>query len=222
MILKKLTAALLVLLLLTTPLGAIQTSAASPTTTGMNLPLVKTYKAGEVLDFTAVFNEDVTVSGGIPSLKLDIGGTVREAIYMPSSSKYVQFSYKIQSGDHDADGIQIIGPIQLNGASITNSASENADLGSGFGPNGASVMDTGIKIDTVIPTILSVSYPADKTYTTGESLLFTVAFSENIIVNTRYGTPYLSLNIGGTEVRAEFLLHWVQSDDISIHRRTWT
>ncbi|WP_433747477.1 S-layer homology domain-containing protein [Paenibacillus amylolyticus] len=204
MVLKKLTAALLVFLLLTTSLGAIQTSAASPTTTGLNLPVVKTYKAGEVLNFTAVFNEDVTVTGGIPSLKLDIGGTVREAIYVSGFSKYVQFSYTVQSGDDDADGIQILGSIQLNGASITNSAAEDADLGSGFGPNGASVMDTGIKIDTVIPTILSVSYPADKTYTTGESLLFTVAFSENIVVNTRYGTPYLSLNIGGTEVRAEF------------------
>lgn len=204
MVLRKLTATLLVFLLLTTSLGAIQTNAASPTATGLNLPLVKTYKAGEVLNFTVVFVEDVTVTGGTPSLKLDIGGTVREAIYVSGFSKYLQFSYTVQSGDNDADGIQVSGPIQLNGASIKNSAAENADLGSGFGPGGTSVMDTGIKIDTVIPTILSVSYPADKTYTTGESLLFTVAFSENIVVNTRYGTPYLSLNIGGTEVRAEF------------------
>ncbi|ANY65640.1 hypothetical protein BBD42_03555 [Paenibacillus sp. BIHB 4019] len=202
---KKMTAALLVFLLLTTSLGVIQTHAASPTTTGLNLPLVKTYKAGEVLNFTVVFIENVNVTGGTPGLQLDIGGTMREAsyTYVSGSSKYLQFSYKIQPGDNDADGIQVVGPVQLNGASITNIAAEAADLGNGFGPSGALVLDTAIKIDTVTPSILSVSYPSDQTYTVGEPLLFTVVFSENIVVNTRYGKPYLSLNIGGTEVRAD-------------------
>lgn len=205
MALKRLTAALLVFLLFTTSLGVIQVHAASPTITGLNLPLVKTYKAGEVLDFTVVFIEDVNVTGGTPVLKLDIGGTVREASYVSASgsSKYLQFSYTVQADDNDADGIQVVGPIQLNGSSITNITAETADLGNGFGPSGASVLDTGIKIDTVIPSILSVSYPSDKTYNVGEALLFTVVFSENIGVNTRYGKPYISLNIGGTEVRAD-------------------
>ncbi|MHA7965438.1 S-layer homology domain-containing protein [Paenibacillus sp. CAU 1782] len=203
MALKKMTAALLVFLLFTTSLGGIQANAASPTTTGLNLPLVKTYKAGEKLDFTVVFTEDVNVTGGTPSLKLDIGGTMREASYVSGFSKYLQFSYTVQPGDNDADGIQVVGSIQLNGASITNTTAEAADLGNGFGPSGASVLNTGIKIDTVIPSIVSVSYPPDKTYNVGEPLLFTVEFSENIGVNTRYGKPYLSLNIGGTKVRAE-------------------
>ncbi|OBR65253.1 hypothetical protein A7K91_19910 [Paenibacillus oryzae] len=206
MALKKMTASLLVLLLFMTSFGGILASAASPTTTGLNLPLVKTYKAGEVLNFTVVFSENVNVTGGTPSLNLDIGGMMREAayVYVSGPSKYLQFSYTVQPGDNDADGIQVAGPIQLNGASITNSTTaEDADLGNGYGPGGATVLDTSIKIDTVIPSIVSVSYPPDKTYTAGESLLFTVEFSENIIVNTRYGKPYLSLNIGGTEVRAE-------------------
>ncbi|QJD84708.1 S-layer homology domain-containing protein [Cohnella herbarum] len=207
MALKKMTAALLVFLLFTTSLAVNQVKAASPTTTGLNLPLVKTYKAGEVLEFTVVFNENVNVTGGTPSLMLDVGGTMRQAFYksVPGSSMYLSFSYRIQPGDNDADGIQVLGPIQLNGASITNSTAEAADLGSGFGPSGASILNTPIKIDTVVPSILSVSYPLDNTYVATEPLSFTLSFSENIVVNTLYGKPYLSLNIGGTEVRAEYV-----------------
>nr|WP_306220712.1 S-layer homology domain-containing protein [Cohnella sp. WQ 127256] len=200
---KKMTAALLVFLLFTTSLAVNPANAASPTTTALNLPLVKTYKAGEVLNFTVVINENVIVTGGTPSLMLDIGGTPREAFYKSGSSNTLQFSYRIQTGDNDVDGIQVVGPIQLNGATITNSTAEAADLGNGFGPSGASVLDTAIKIDTVIPSIVSVSYPTDKTYKVGESLSFTLTFSEKININNYYGKPYLSLNIGGTEVRAE-------------------
>ncbi|WP_339260195.1 S-layer homology domain-containing protein [Paenibacillus sp. FSL R5-0713] len=204
MALQKITAALLVFLLFTTSFGGIQANAASPTTTALNLPLIKTYKAGEKLEFTVVFSENVNVTGGTPSLKLDINGTMRDASYVSgNNSSYLQFSYTVKPGDNDADGIQVVDSIQLNGASITNSAAEAADLGNGFGPGGASVLNTAIKVDTVIPSVVSVSYPPDKTYTEGESLLFTVEFSENISVNTRYGKPYLGLNIGGTEVRAE-------------------
>ncbi|MCM3174891.1 S-layer homology domain-containing protein [Paenibacillus sp. MER 99-2] len=205
MALKKMTAALLVFLLLTTSLGVIHAHAASPTITGLNLPVVKTYKAGEKLDFTVVFTENVNVTGGRPYLKLNIDGTVREAFYAPvsSPSQYLQFSYTVQPGDNDTDGIQVVDSIQLNGASITNNTAEPVVLGNGFGPSDTSVLDTGIKIDTIIPSIVSVSYPPDKTYTTGEPLLFTVVFSENISVNTLKGKPYLSLKIGETEVRAE-------------------
>jgi len=62
------TAALLVFLLFTTSLAVNHVNAASPTTTGLSLPLVKTYKAGEVIEFTVVFNENVSVTGGTPSL----------------------------------------------------------------------------------------------------------------------------------------------------------
>lgn len=199
------TAALLVFLLFTTSLAVNHVNAASPTTTGLSLPLVKTYIAGEVIEFTVVFNENVSVTGGTPSLKLDVDGTMRDAFYksVPYSSTHLSFSYKVQPGDNDADGIQVLGPIQLNGASITNASGEAADLGSGFGPSGASVLNTNTKIDTVIPSILSVSYPLDKTYAANEPLSFLVTFSENINVVSNYGKPYLSLNIGGTEVRAE-------------------
>jgi len=203
--LNKMTAALLVFLLFTTSLAVNHVNAASPTTTGLSLPLVKTYKAGEVLEFTVEFNENVSVTGGTPSLKLDVGGIMRDAPYasVPGTSKYLNFSYKVQPGDNDADGIQVLGPIQLNGASITNVSDEAADLGSGFGPSGATVLNTNTKIDTVIPSILSISYPLDKTYAANEPLSFLVTFSENINVISNYGKPYLSLNIGGTEVRAE-------------------
>lgn len=210
------TAALLVFMLFTTSLAVNHVNAASPTTTGLSLPLVKTYKSGEVIEFTVVFNENVSVTGGTPSLKLDVGGIMREAFYksVPYSSTHLSFSYRVQPGDNDADGIQVLGPIQLNGASITNVSGEAADLGSGFGPSGAPVLNTNTKIDTVIPSILSVSYPTNGTYGVNAPLKFTVVFTENINVNILYGIPYLSLNIGGTEVRAEATVYTNGSNQI--------
>ncbi len=52
------------------------------------------------------------------------------------------------------------------------------------------------------PLITSVVVPANGTYTTGQNLDFTVNFSENVNVT---GSPYLTINIGGSDVNAEYI-----------------
>jgi|GEM_PF-3656908 len=201
--LKKLVAMLLVFGLIVVPLGALKVYAAAPAITGLNTFPLKPYTEGEFFNLVAVFDQKVNVTGGTPSLKLDVGGIEREALYSGGFDQYVQFTYTVQAGDNDADGIDVVGPIQLNGATIRNSSNEDADLGNGFGPGNTPVQHTGVLIDTTAPTIESVTVPSDGVYEPGGQLLFTVDFSENIVVNVGGGVPYLPLDIGGTQVRAE-------------------
>jgi gliding motility-associated-like protein len=61
-------------------------------------------------------------------------------------------------------------------------------------------------IDTKLPTIASVTVPANGTYKTGTNLYFTLNFDETVTVSTSVGTPYLTvtLNTGGP-VHADYL-----------------
>ncbi|EJM98609.1 Ig-like domain-containing protein [Herbaspirillum sp. YR522] len=55
-------------------------------------------------------------------------------------------------------------------------------------------------VDTVAPTVVSVTAPADGTYSLGQNLDFTVHFSEAVLVNTTGTIPAISLTLdtGGT------------------------
>jgi hypothetical protein len=58
--------------------------------------------------------------------------------------------------------------------------------------------------DPVAPTISSVDAPSNATYIAGQNLDFVVNFSEDVIVRTSAGIPYLALTIGSTIVHAEY------------------
>src|SRR5690606_38806115 len=51
-------------------------------------------------------------------------------------------------------------------------------------------------VDDITPTVISVSVPANGTYTAGQTLNFAVQFNEDISVNTVGGTPRIALTIG--------------------------
>lgn len=59
--------------------------------------------------------------------------------------------------------------------------------------------------DTTGPTITSVTVPTNGDYSNGDTLNFTVAFYENVTVNTSSGTPYLSLTVGSTSRYATYV-----------------
>lgn len=66
-------------------------------------------------------------------------------------------------------------------------------------------------IDKTPPVVTSVSVPADGTYEMGRLLIFSVAFSENVILNTDNGDPYLQLTVGSRTQAA-----YVSSADPSV------
>jgi FG-GAP-like repeat/IPT/TIG domain len=64
---------------------------------------------------------------------------------------------------------------------------------------------TGSTFTVTVPTVTSVSGPASNTYGIGNNLNFSVAFSQNVSVNTSGGTPSLALTVGGTARTATYL-----------------
>ncbi|HEY8954203.1 gliding motility-associated C-terminal domain-containing protein, partial [Chitinophaga sp.] len=61
-----------------------------------------------------------------------------------------------------------------------------------------------INYDITKPTVASVTVPADKYYTAGQVMNFTVNFTEDIILNTAGSNPYLTLTIGTTTMNANY------------------
>ncbi len=116
----------------TTTLITIDTEA--PTITGA--PTISsdagtdnTYKAGDFIEITVTFNEDVVVTG-TPTISIVIGTTPRTASYKSGSGgRVLTFQYQVQDGDNDAGGISITrGNLNLNGGTITDIAGNPAAL----------------------------------------------------------------------------------------------
>ncbi|MFC6998482.1 Ig-like domain-containing protein, partial [Rufibacter roseus] len=166
----------------------------APVISSVTLPAAnKTYTAGENLDFTVYFSEDVTVTG-TPSIAITIGNTTRSATYVAGSSTATAllFRYQVQAGEVDTDGIafETQKTIALNGGTLQDLAGNNATLT--FTTN----FTTPVKVDAEVPQVASVSVPASGIYKTDDILNFTVNFSENIIVTGDATT--LKLQVGTT------------------------
>ena len=87
-----------------------------------------TYELGETIDVRVDFHRAVTVTGS-PKVALTIGTQTRHAAYTSSwrDGRILTFSYAVQDGDRDADGIVIRNnALALNGG-IIKSADGTAD-----------------------------------------------------------------------------------------------
>jgi hypothetical protein len=137
----------------------------------------------------------VDTSGGTPRIALTVGGSTVYANYASGSgSTALVFSYTVQAGDTDADGIAV-GALQANGGTLKDTAGNGMTLALNSVGSTSSVL-----VDTTAPTVASVSVPADGTYHTGQNIDFTVNFSEAVTVDTTGGTPRIAvtLDTGGT------------------------
>jgi len=142
----------------------------APTVSSVSVPSAGSYNAGDTLSFTVNTSEAVTVvtTGGTPQIALTIGSTTRQASYVSgSTSTALVFSYTVQSGDTDADGIAV-GTLSANGGTLKDSAGNDLTLTLNSVGNTASVL-----VDTTAPTISSVSLSADNSS-------LTVTFSESV------------------------------------------
>jgi len=159
----------------------------APTITGVSLPANQTYKAGDNLDFTFTFSENIISTRSNANLDLTIGATARTAAYQSATANSITYRYTIQAGDLDTDGIAV-GVISLNDATIKDGAGNNADLT--FTP----ATTAGIQVEGTIPAIASVSIPEGlNNLKLGDQLDITINFTEDIVVT---GTPALGFAIG--------------------------
>ncbi|WP_430317600.1 DUF4347 domain-containing protein [Pseudomonas nitroreducens] len=173
----------------------------APTVTSVGVPANGTYVAGQNLDFTVNFNENVIVdsSGGTPriAVTLDSGGTVFAQYVSGSGGSALVFRLVVASGQLDANGITLGSSIQANGGTLRDAAGNNIVNGLN------SVASTsGVLVDAVVPTVSSVSVPVGVPYNAGDTLTFVVNTSEAVVVN---GVPRLALDIGGHTVFADLV-----------------
>ena len=142
--------------------------------------------AGKSVAITLDFNTAVMVSGGVPTLSINDGGT---ATYVSGSgTNALTFIYTVQAGQNTPDMMETA--VNLNGATITSGAGNAANLSLAGLPQGSP------QIDTTIPALNAlVETPSSGTLTVGQTVVFTLDLTEAVNVS---GTPTLSLNDGGT------------------------
>ncbi|MDH0292045.1 DUF4347 domain-containing protein [Pseudomonas sp. GD04087] len=173
----------------------------APTVTSVGVPANGTYVAGQNLDFTVNFNENVIVdsSGGTPriAVTLDSGGTVFAQYVSGSGGSALVFRLVVATGQLDTNGISLGSSIQANGGVLRDAAGNNIITGL----NGVA-STSGVLVDAVVPTVSSVSVPVGVPYNAGDTLTFVVNTSEAVVVN---GAPRLALDIGGHTVFADLV-----------------
>ena len=146
-----------------------------PTVVSVSVPSDGTYRADETLSFTVNTSEtvDVVTTGGTPRIELMIGSTTVYADYISGSgSTALVFSYLIQAGDTDTDGIGI-GALSANGGTLKDSGGD--DLNSTLN-NVAST--AGVFVDTTAPALSIQNAPSIVNSTDAFSVTF--VFSENV------------------------------------------
>jgi FG-GAP repeat/FG-GAP-like repeat len=162
-----------------------------------------TLKAGDVVTLTVDMSEVVQVSG-TPQLALTIGGAVVQANYLGGSgTNQLSFTYTIQAGQTDVNGIAIAAnALQLNGGTIQDAAGHDAVL-----THAAVADNANYLVDTTSPEVNQVAITSatgaqNNTLNAGDVVTLTVDMTEVVQVS---GTPQLALTIGGAVVQANYL-----------------
>jgi hypothetical protein len=145
-------------------------------------PADKTYIVGENLDFSLTFDKAITVTG-TPLLPLTVGSSAVNANYISGTgTTTLVFRYTVQAGDLDSDGIAVASALVLNGSTLAEISENSASL------SVPAVVTTGIKVDTIAPSVQTVTPPGALTYSPAQNanLDFSLAFNESVLVT---GTP---------------------------------
>jgi hypothetical protein len=155
--------------------GTCTLPAGPPSVTNVNVPSNGSYAAGQNLDFTVNYSENVTVTGSpfIP-ITLNTGGAVNATYLSGSGTSSITFRYIVAAGNVDPDGILVGSAITINGGSIKGVSSFNAVLTlNNIG------LTTAVLVDAIAPTINSINR-VGATPNKAISDQFTVTFSENV------------------------------------------
>ncbi|MBF0109818.1 MAG: DUF4347 domain-containing protein [Magnetococcales bacterium] len=157
------------------------------------------YKAGDAVNITVNFSENVTVTG-TPTLTLETGTTDRTIDYVSGTgSSALVFTYTVSAGDTASDlDYTATNALSLNGGGIADSAGNSATL-TLAAPGAANSLGNSkaLVIDTTVPTVTSVTSTSNNgTYYPGNTINVTVTFSEAVTVT---GTPTITLETGTTD-----------------------
>jgi DNA/RNA endonuclease G (NUC1) len=170
----------------------VKVDAIAPTVSSSTVPANGTYVAGQNLDFTVTYSEPVIKTGSpFVGVTLNTGGAVQAAYVSGTGTATLTFRYVVASGNLDTDGISVDPSITLNGGTLKDTAGNNAATSVSFASTSA------VFVDAVAPTVSSSTVPGNGTHIAGQTLDYSVTFSEPVFV---IGTPSVpvTLNTGGT------------------------
>lgn len=160
------------------------------------------YKTGETLEFQIVYNERVSVAtnAGIPYLRFTAGKTSKQAFYKNGSgSNVLLFSYTVQKGDEDVDGIKSNPAITLNNGFITDTLGNPAPLSFVIPDN-----TNGILLDGIAPFANSIASSGTKMYRIGDTINLDLVFSEKVMVDLKTDTPFIQITIGSLVKKIQY------------------
>ena len=148
------------------------------------------------------FSKAVEVAEGkTPFLSLNVGSDTRQANFRRESSesdKKASFFYEVQPNDNDDDGITLEPTLDLNGGSIRDTSGQ--DLVDTIPQEYQNFPD--VKVDTILPTISSVTTVSSSTLFSLNAIVDLVAtFNEPVKIA---GVPSLTLSVGGSPASADY------------------
>ena len=166
----------------------------------------------DVVSATVTFSEVVNKTG-TPQLTLAVGSDNRTAAYASGSgSAPLVFTYTIQAGDNDTDGISIrANALALNDSTIRDLAENNADLTHSLVSDNNSYM-----VDTEAPRVDNFTL-SDTALKIGDNATVTLVFSE-AVASSSFSSA-VDITVAGTAGAADngSLATMTSSDNI-----TWT
>ena len=209
--------------------AVVPSAAITPTVAAVSVTSVPelerdTYGRGETIRFTVEFSEKVVVAGA-PHFTFSLGnrGAARrvDAAYESGSGMAaLVFAYTVREGDEDDNGIFLMdggrfddrdGPVALAGGAITAvEGGAAADLSwSGGGTERGHKVDGSRALEGAAPTVVGrlkvTSWPVrgGAAYGVGETIVFTLTFSEKVRVKGQ-PQPALVFELGGEEREARY------------------
>ena len=181
------------------------------------------YAIGDEIEVTVEFDAEVTV-GGSPTIAIALGNQSRSAQYVRVSGKEVIFSYQIQEGDADTDGIHI--PANSITVGDDDFIRYSADSSDAAVTHSAVPVQTKHKVDGVRPFVTLVrhmpstqSYWIDGVYAGNDLIFVEIKFSESVVHHEDF-PPTVQLNFDGESRSASdrcwtngFYVYEVQTGD---------
>lgn len=157
------------------------------------------YKTGSVIEFSVLFSESVTVvrNGSYPRIPINIGGVTKYLVAAANGTGTTHtFSYTVQSGDSDTNGVSVGTSIQnLAGTAYARDAGRNYVAGT-FTPPSTPL----IKIDTTAPPAPTAVASSNGSYVSGDDLQIAVTYNEIVNVDETDGTPFIVVDFdNGTD-----------------------
>ncbi|MDC0148667.1 Ig-like domain-containing protein, partial [Alphaproteobacteria bacterium] len=158
--------------------------------------------AGDVVSVTVTMDEATNVVGS-PFITLTIGGTTKQASYASGTgTTSLVFTYTIEAGLTDADGISIgQDAIALNSGTLRDAAGNDATLA-----HSSVAANSSYGVDTTAPSVSSVAITdtdgLGSNLTAGDGVSVTLTMDEATVVT---GTPTIELNIGGIAKNASYV-----------------